>query len=102
MKRGPTPGNLPEDVKEALSHRNIWEPHTARRPGQRDMNPAKMKFMPDPQKASLLDENTPLAANPSPGELTEGRPHPTKDIPAGEYQTENDRLHAGKDQLVGS
>jgi hypothetical protein len=33
------------------------------------------------------------------GELNEGRPHPTPDIPAGDYPTENDQVHRHKGDL---
>jgi hypothetical protein len=42
------------------------------------------------RRTTMADENTTPRADleRSRGELTEGRPHPTKDIPAGYYATE--------------
>jgi hypothetical protein len=49
----------------------------------------------------MPDENTAPKGDPekSRGELNEGRPHPTKDVAAGEYESGSDRLHAEKDKI---
>ena len=54
----------------------------------------------------MPEENAVPKANPdkSRGELSEGRPHPTKDTPAGDYPTENplgNKAKAEKSQLEG-
>jgi hypothetical protein len=95
-RNGPTPGNLPEETKAVLAHHVLGEARTPTRPGE----PGIGRTLPHPKEIQMPDEeNAPMRGKPARGELTEGRPYPTKNIPAGDYETENDNLHNNKDKL---